>query len=97
MSDQTIPRFEQIESSVLPYQYNVNPFANAHSLTVDTITAASSDVTNVTIGDEVVQNGLWDANLTAISGGSSTITLTTTFVNSNVVRKRKFKVMVTDP
>lgn len=97
MSDQSIPRFEQLENAVLPYSYNVNPFANANSLVVDSITAASDDITNVTIGDESVTSGVWSANLTAVSGGSATITLTTTFTNSNVVRKRKFKVTVTTP
>ena len=95
MSDQLIPTFEQLELAVLPYIYDVNPFANANGLTVDTITATSSSSGNVSIGDEVVSDGKWNANLTGVSTGSATITLNTTFINSNVVRRRKFTVTVT--
>jgi len=94
MTDQTIPTFEQLNGSVLPYEYNVNPFAGQHSLTVSGITSSSSSA-SITIADEATTSGVWRGNLTAVSTGSATITLTTTFTGSNVVRKRKFKVTVT--
>lgn len=96
MSDQTVPQFEQLSSSKLPYQYDVTPFANAHGLTVNTITSSSNSA-NVTISDETVVSGVWEGLLTAVSTGSAVITMTTTFTNSNAVRKRKFKVTVTNP
>lgn len=96
MSDQTIPTFDQLLNAVLPYSYDVNPFANANGLSVNTITAVSSD-SSVSLGTETSNSGIWKAPLTAATVGSATITLTTTFNNSTVVRKRKFKVTVTDP
>jgi hypothetical protein len=47
------------------------------------------------LADENVTNGVWSANLTAATTGTSTVTLTVTFQSSNVVRKRKFQVTVT--
>lgn len=97
MTDQTIPTFEQLQGSVLYYQYEANPFATAHGLTVSDITATSSDVGNVSIANQSVSAGLWEAELTALSTGSSTITLTVTFSGSTITRVRKFKVTVTNP
>lgn len=94
MSDQTIYTFSQLQGAVLPYGYDVNPFATANGLTISDITAASDDA-SVTVGNETVTNGVWEGELTGVSTGTATITLTTTFTSSTVVRKRKFKVTVT--
>jgi len=95
--DQAVDRFEQIKGSVLKYQFGFSRWLSAHGLTMSTTAATVVSGSSVTIGNQATSGNNWTGEVTAAQEGEAVIEITATPTTGNLLRKRRFKIDVTDP
>lgn len=98
MSDQIIRAYQQLEGSILQYQFDFSPWLAARNLEADTAVAeVIRGAAFVGIVDQRLQAGLWIADIEARAVGEATLEVTMIPESGNLRRKRRFVITVTDP